>query len=158
MRGGRRMDRGRNRIAAIVGLGGLALAAVACAEEARVPPELLGHWTSNNRDYRGRAMDFLEKAVVFQGTDSFTVHPISRLRSSREDESSRTRYEMVYSDRGRPMNATLYFSDRGDLVFENQRGIRWRRTQLTGSAGGVSEEPSGRVSPGPAERISGGAR
>ncbi len=98
------------------------------AEEPVVPPSLLGMWHSSKSGYEENAMEFTKDVVIFQAADDhFTVHPIKALEETREEQFERTRYDLVYSNEGIALETVLYHSDNGKLVFENQRGVAWRK-------------------------------
>lgn len=57
----------------------------------------------------------------------YTIHPIASINAS-DAGDGRTRYEIVYSDDGRRIDAALLREKDGSLVFEQQRAARWDRS------------------------------
>lgn len=121
------MRAGRRVWLAGVALGGI-LSSSCGHEPAPVASELIGVWHSASPGYERNAMEFLDHAVVFTAGDNYlTVHPITGFQADREDGFERTRIRFQYSNDGKSLEADLYLSDDGGLVFRNQRAVVWRQ-------------------------------
>ncbi len=98
------------------------------AEEVAVSPDLVGAWHSAKAGYEENSMEFEKDVVIFRAADNhYTVHPVKAFKGTRQEKSERTRYELVYTNLGEALHTVLYLADDGELVFENQRGVAWRR-------------------------------
>lgn len=129
MRNGSRKRRSTRRMGCASAAWLIACVAVACGPSSTtVPADLAGTWRTARSGYDGRVMEFLDDAILFRASEEqFTVHPLQSIEARRQVEEERWRYDLVYLHLGERIEATLYLDDRGDLVFEHQRGVKWRR-------------------------------
>ena len=123
---------------AALAVGGSALALVAVimlrgpgSEE--LPAELLGHWTSTNTRYEGRAFTLTESTLeLYTSPSESTVHPVREVE--RDDSEGVLIYTIRYEDGGSVVPFAIAYGARAPggapewVHFPHQPEIEWRKT------------------------------
>jgi hypothetical protein len=112
-----------------------ALAAVLLLRGSRseeLPPELLGHWTTTNSRYEGRAFTLTEATLeIHTSPSSSTVHQVHKVE---RDESEGLVYTIRYEDGGTLVPFAIAYGARAPsgapqwVHFPRQPEIEWRKT------------------------------
>lgn len=100
----------------------------------RLPPELLGHWTTTSDRYEGRAFSLGEsRLAIYTSPADSTVHPIRRV--TKDDGEGLLVYTIEYEDGAIAPELALAYGPPGArgapewIHFPHQPEIEWRKAR-----------------------------
>ncbi len=101
-------------------------------ESSTMPGDIIGIWTTQNRESAGVSIEFREKSVIISSDLGVVENAVTKVRSEKDVEGGGTLYSISYSDKGRKTNLmeVVYFPEQGGTIrFKSDPSMAWKKSE-----------------------------
>jgi len=102
------------------------------AESSTVPGEIVGVWTTQNKESAGVSIEFKEKSVIISSDLGVVENSVTKVNSEKGAADGSTLYSISYSDRGKKTNLmeVVYLPEQGGAIrFKSDPSMAWKRSR-----------------------------
>jgi hypothetical protein len=119
-------------MAAVVSVGLLLSCSGRSTVSSTVPKEIVGVWTTQNKESAGVSIEFREKSVIISSDLGVVENSVVKVKSEKGSTEDSILYSIYYSDRGKKTNLmeVIYFPEQGGTIrFKSDPSMAWKRSR-----------------------------
>jgi hypothetical protein len=101
-------------------------------ESPTMPEEIVGVWTTQNKDSAGVSIELRDKSIIISSDLGVAENGVSSVKMEKGGEDGSTLYTISYSDRGRKTNQMeiIYYQEQGGTIrFRSDPSMAWKRSR-----------------------------